>query len=94
MKTLVTGAGGFIGSVLVRELIVRGDRVRALALPSENVDVLEKQGAEIVRGDLTAPESLRGICNGIDTVYHLAGRVTDWARKVSFTAQSMMRLRT
>jgi 2-alkyl-3-oxoalkanoate reductase len=84
VKTLVTGAGGFIGSVLVRELIARGDRVRALALPGENIDVLEKQGAEIVRGDLTAPESLRGICNGIDTVYHLAGRVTDWGTKSQF----------
>ena len=84
MKTLVTGAGGFIGSVLVRELTARGDKVRALALPNENVDFLEKQGAEIVRGDLTAPESLRGICNGIDTVYHLAGRVTDWGTKRQF----------
>ncbi len=84
MKTLVTGAGGFIGSVLVRELIARGDQVRALALPGENVNVLEKQGAEIVRGDLTVPESLRGICNDIDTVYHLAGRVTDWGTKRQF----------
>ena len=84
MKTLVTGAGGFIGSVLVRELIARGDRVRALALPGENVAAIEKQGAEIVRGDLTEPESLRGVCDGIDTVYHLAGRVTDWGTKRQF----------
>ena len=84
MKTLVTGAGGFIGSVLVRKLIARGDQVRALALPEENVDALKKQGVEIVRGDLTVPESLRGICNGIDTVYHLAGRVTDWGTKRQF----------
>ncbi len=84
MKTLVTGAGGFIGSVLVRELTARGDRVRALVLPEENADMLKKQNAEIVRGDLTVPESLRGICNGIDTVYHLAGRVTDWGTKRQF----------
>ena len=84
MKTLVTGAGGFIGSVLVRELIARGDRVRALVLPGENADALKKQGAEIVIGDLTEPASIRGICNGIDTVYHLAGRVTDWGAKSLF----------
>jgi nucleoside-diphosphate-sugar epimerase len=84
MKTLVTGAGGFIGSVLVRELIARGDRVRALVLPGENIVALKKQGAEIVTGDLTVPESLRGICDGIDTVYHLAGRVTDWGTKQQF----------
>jgi nucleoside-diphosphate-sugar epimerase len=84
MKTLVTGASGFIGSALVRELIGRGDRVRALALPGEDASALEKQGAEIVRGDLTAPESLSGTCNGIETVYHLAGRVTDWGTKRQF----------
>ena len=84
MKTLVTGAGGFIGSVLVRELIARGDRVRALVLPGENADALKKQGAEIVQGDLTVPENLCGICDSIDTVYHLAGRVTDWGTKRQF----------
>lgn len=84
MKTLVTGAGGFIGSVLVRDLIARGDRVRALVLPGENAVALKKLGAEIVTGDLTDPASIRGICDGIDTVYHLAGRVTDWGTKRQF----------
>ena len=84
MKALVTGATGFIGSVLVKELIARGHGVRALAFPEEKVSGLVKQGAEICRGDLTAPESLRGICDGIDTVFHLAGRVTDWGTKKQF----------
>lgn len=84
MKALVTGATGFIGSVLARELIARGHKVRALAFPREDAAGLERLGAEIVRGDLTRPESLRGICDGVDTVFHLAARVTDWGTKKQF----------
>ncbi|HPI91154.1 MAG TPA: NAD-dependent epimerase/dehydratase family protein [Spirochaetota bacterium] len=84
MKTLVTGATGFIGSVLVRQLVQRGDTVRALALPGEETSALSSMGVEIAIGDLNTPETLRGICNGIDTVYHLAGRVTDWGTKRQF----------
>ena len=84
MKALVTGATGFIGSVLVRELLARGHSVRALVLPGEQIDALEKQGVEIVRGDLEDAESLHGSCGGIDTVFHLAARVTDWGTKHQF----------
>ncbi len=84
MRALVTGATGFIGSVLVKELAARGHRVRALAFPEEQVYSLVQLGVEIVRGDLTVQESLRGICDGIDTVFHLAGRVTDWGTRKQF----------
>jgi 2-alkyl-3-oxoalkanoate reductase len=87
MKALVTGATGFIGAVLVRELFSKGHRVRALVLPGEDASGMQKMGVEIVRGDLTIPGSLAGTCNGIDTVFHLAGRVTDWGtRKQFYTA--------
>jgi len=84
MKALVTGASGFIGSVLVRELVQKGHRVRALSLPGEDVSALEAAGIEVVRGDLTIPESLAGICAGCDVVFHLAARVTDWGSRRSF----------
>jgi nucleoside-diphosphate-sugar epimerase len=41
-------------------------------------------GVVIVRGDLTKPETIRGICDGIDTVYHLAARVTYWGTRKEF----------
>ena len=84
MKALVTGATGFIGSVLVRDLIAKGHAVRALAMPGENVSSIQALGAEIVRGDLTDPAGIRGICDGIDTVFHCAARVTDWGTRKQF----------
>ncbi|HNQ85381.1 MAG TPA: NAD-dependent epimerase/dehydratase family protein [Deltaproteobacteria bacterium] len=85
MNALVTGATGFIGSVLARELIDQGHEVRALALPGESAKELERLGIDIRKGDLTNPESLRGICDGMDVVFHLAGRVTDWGKKDLFS---------
>jgi len=84
MNALVTGAPGFIGSVLTRELVRQGNRVRALALPGEDTAMLEQLGIEIRRGDLNDPRSIEGICDGIDTVFHLAGRVTDWGTRQQF----------
>lgn len=84
MNVLVTGATGFIGSVLARELQNQGHRVRALVLANEDSSALERLSVEIRRGDLTNPESIRGLCDGIDTVFHLAGRVTDWGSREQF----------
>jgi nucleoside-diphosphate-sugar epimerase len=81
MNALVTGATGFIGSHLVKELVREKHSVRALVLPGEDVSALETQGMTVWRGDLSKRESLRGICDGTDVVFHLAARVTDWGTK-------------
>lgn len=84
MKVLITGAGGFIGSHLAKELIERKYAVRGLFVPDESAEHLEKVGAEILRGDLTKPDTLNGIAKGIDTVYHLATRTLDWGTRKQF----------
>ncbi len=84
VKTLVTGATGFIGSHLARELAVKQHHVRALVLPGEETSGLESIGVEVHPGNLLDRESLAGVCDGINTVYHLAGRVTDWGTKKQF----------
>ena len=66
MKALVTGATGFIGSKLCRELKKKGFAVRALVLPGENTDHISGCVSEIRTGDITARGSLEGLCEAND----------------------------
>ncbi|MFG2881522.1 NAD-dependent epimerase/dehydratase family protein [Streptomyces sp. NPDC048297] len=74
---LVTGGSGGVGSFVVRELLARGHRVRVLARP-ESASVVNSTGAEAVEGDLTRPDSLRGLLReGVDAVVHAACTFTE-----------------
>jgi 2-alkyl-3-oxoalkanoate reductase len=75
MKSLVTGATGFVGSYLTRALIHRGDSVRILARTPERARALQAAGAEVRLGDLGQPGSVQGIAEGIDVVFHLASAI-------------------
>ena len=55
---LITGAAGHLGSTLCAQLHARGARIRALALPGEDVGFLRRMGAEVCFGDVTRPETL------------------------------------
>jgi len=72
MKALVIGATGFVGSNLTRALIRRGDSVRILARTPERARALQAAGAEVRVGDLGQADSIQGIAEGIDVVFHLA----------------------
>jgi dihydroflavonol-4-reductase len=74
VKTLVTGATGFIGSHLVEALVHEGRHVRVLARPSSQTSFLEALGVEVVRGDLLDPASVAEAIRGCQLVYHLAAR--------------------
>lgn len=78
MKTLVTGATGFIGSHLAKALTAAGDHVRALVRPASDTRHLEQLGVECCTGDLIDPTSLGCVVEGIDRVFHCAAVVTDW----------------
>ena len=74
MKTcLVTGASGFIGEHLTEALIRRGRTVRCLVRATSKVELLERSGAELVRGDVGDPGSLARAVDGVEVVFHLAG---------------------
>ena len=75
MKTLVTGAPGWLGTSLVEELIKKKWKVRCLVLPNLNSKKLEELGAEIVKGDLTKRQTLTEVAKDIDVVFHCAGLI-------------------
>jgi dihydroflavonol-4-reductase len=78
--TLVTGATGFIGSHVVRQLLLRGDRVRILARNSSRKSNIEAFGCEIAIGDLKDLMSLLRCVQGCRRVYHVAADYRLWAR--------------
>ena len=79
MTTLVTGATGFIGSHLARQLAERGDRVRVLVRQRSSLANLQGVEVEAVRGDLREPESLRALLRSCRQVFHVAADYRLWA---------------
>jgi dihydroflavonol-4-reductase len=72
----ITGATGHIGNVLIRELLAKGNRIRAVVPPGEDINPIQGLDIEIVQGDVRNPESLIRAFSGIETVYHLAGIIS------------------
>lgn len=86
---LVTGAAGFLGGTICRQLVERGDKVRAFVLPNDKAMKYVPKEAEIVEGDLCDMDSLRRfftVPEGTETVVlHIASIVTvnpDYSQKV------------
>lgn len=74
--TLVTGAAGHVGNVLVRELVAQKKTVRALVMPGEDTSSLEDLPVEFMLGDVLDKDSLAHAMQGVSYVYHLAGIIS------------------
>ena len=74
---LVTGATGFIGSELTRQLVARGERVRILRRAGSSLDLLGDAATHVehAEGDVTEPPALLRAMQGVAQVYHTAGFV-------------------
>ncbi len=80
MKVLVTGATGFIGGNLARELWRRGDDVRALVRPDSDRLTIEETGIVPVEGDILDRDSVDRAVQGCEVVFHVAAAYTFWSR--------------
>ena len=79
-KVLVTGAGGFIGSHVVEELLKENVDVRALIRPGESLTNLKGIDIEKVEGDVLDTGAVLKAMAGVETVFHLAAIYSIWMR--------------
>ena len=80
MTTLVTGAAGFLGSHVTRQLVARGDDVRVLVRASSSNRAISDLSLEYVTGDLRDAASLERAMNGVQRVFHVAADYRLWAK--------------
>lgn len=80
MRTLVTGATGFVGSHVARQLVAAGNSVRVLVRPTSNLSVLEGAAVEPMEGDLRDAASLGRAVQGVRHVYHVAADYRLWTK--------------
>ncbi len=81
MTTLVTGAAGFLGSHVARQLVARGEAVRVLMRASSSNRAISDLSLEYVTGDLRDAASLERAMAGVQRVYHVAADYRLWAKK-------------
>jgi dihydroflavonol-4-reductase len=78
MKTLVTGATGFLGSAIVRELQKDGREVKVLVRAGADMGNIDGLGLELAYGDLRDEDSLKKALEGCDVLYHTAAYYSLW----------------
>lgn len=78
MKSLVTGASGFLGSAVMRCLLSAGHDVRILVRPYSDRRNFENLAAEIFEGDLRDHQSLKNAVHGCDNLFHVAADYRLW----------------
>ena len=84
MKTLVTGATGFLGKALARRLKTRGDEVTVLGRNPAILAELEREGLRPLRGDLADAAVVQTACQGQELVFHAGALSSAWGPAEAF----------
>ena len=95
MRVLVTGATGFVGSAVVRDLVGRGHQVVGLVRDPERARPSSPEGVELRQGDMLEPETYGPLVPEVDAVVHAAqlavgGRLTPAKSRQLFAADALM----
>jgi len=80
MNVFITGAHGFIGHYLVKELINNGYQIKGLSRKAQP----SHEDKEFIKGDITKPETFSSALKDIDMVFHNAAYAMDWGKKNDF----------
>jgi dihydroflavonol-4-reductase len=80
MRAFVTGATGFLGSHVARELAAQGAELRLLVRPSSDLQNIADLNAERVVGDLRDPASIEKAISGCEVAFHVAADYRLWVR--------------
>ncbi len=87
MHIFLTGATGFVGSYVLRELVARGHTARCLLRDSKAALGVDDDAVERIKGDVTRPKSFAGTIRGCDGVIHLVGIIEEHPSKgITFEA--------
>ena len=84
MKTLVTGATGFLGQALARRLRSQQADVSALGRNPAILAQLEREGMRAIRADLADGEAVRAACQGQEVVFHAGALAAPWGKAQDF----------
>lgn len=84
----VTGGGGFLGAAIVRQLLARGDVVRAVQ--RSPAPALLALGAEVVACDICDLAALTGAFAGCSAVIHVAAKAGVWGRYADYYAANVV----
>lgn len=81
MTSFVTGATGFVGSAVVKQLLAAGETVRVLARPNSDRRNLENLPIEIFEGDLGQKRRLEKALHGCQALFHVAADYRLWTSR-------------
>lgn len=78
MKVFVTGAGGYVGTILTQELINHGHQVVGMGRSDKSLKAIKDLGAEAVQGSVEDVDLLKKCAKEADGVIHLAFSIDDF----------------